>query len=38
MLYWENIFNVDYVTSSISQYSVFRGAPSNVRVQMSLVW
>jgi iron complex outermembrane receptor protein len=38
MLYWENMFNIDYVTISISQYSIFRGAPSNVRVQMSLVW
>ncbi len=37
-IYWENILNTDYVTSSISQYSVFRGAPSNVRLQGSIVF
>lgn len=37
-IYWENMFNIDYVTNSISQYNIYRGAPSNMRAQISVVW
>jgi len=32
---WDNIFNVNYAVSSISQYQVMPGMPSNVRLQGS---
>jgi iron complex outermembrane receptor protein len=38
MLYWENIFNINYITSSISQYQVFPGAPMNCRVQVGMTF
>ena len=34
-LYYENIFNTRYYTSSISQFQVQPGAPFNVRAQLS---
>ncbi len=33
-LVWNNIFDSDYAVSSISQYQVMPGAPSNVRFQV----
>jgi iron complex outermembrane receptor protein len=35
MVLWDNIFNINYAVSSISQYQVIPGAPSNVRVQFT---
>lgn len=37
-VFWNNIFNVDYAATSLSQYQVIPGAPSNVRVQFSAVF
>ena len=33
-LYFENVFDTRYYTSSISQYQIFPGAPFNVRAQV----
>ncbi|HEX4132652.1 MAG TPA: TonB-dependent siderophore receptor [Pirellulales bacterium] len=34
-LLWDNIFNVNYALSSLSQYQVIPGTPSNVRMTLS---
>ena len=34
-LLWDNIFNVNYAATSLSQYQVIPGTPSNVRLQFS---
>ncbi|MBS0208182.1 MAG: TonB-dependent receptor [Planctomycetes bacterium] len=33
-LVWDNIFNVNYAVSSINQYQVIQGMPSNVRISL----
>ena len=38
MVLWDNIFNVNYAVSSISQYQVIPGTPSNVRVQFTAMY
>ncbi len=38
MVLWDNVFDVNYAVSSISQYQVIPGAPSNVRVQLTAVY
>ena len=38
MLLWDNIFNDNYITSSLSQYQVIPGTPSNVRMQFSYLY
>lgn len=37
-LLWDNIFDVNYAVSSISQYQVMPGAPSNIRLQFTAVY
>jgi iron complex outermembrane receptor protein len=38
MLLWDNIFNTNYIASSLSQYQVIPGLPSNVRMQFSYMY
>jgi len=37
-LYAENIFDVQYATSSINQYQVFQGAPVNLRANVGITF
>jgi iron complex outermembrane receptor protein len=38
MILWDNIFNDNYIVSSLSQYQVIPGTPSNVRLQFSYLY